>query len=182
MNHPGLDVVAFGRALRAAGLAIGLDQLESFARGLELVDIMDRRAIYLAARTTLVTRHEDLAGEAVRIVVVLDACNDFSGVIARAYGVQTLTLKVRNVGIARATGADLLLAEGARWLAFTSGWNPESHALASCPGAKNASCRYFRRSGSGSEGSAHLFTASASASGYRFAAAARIATPRTSSG
>ena len=65
------------------------------------------------------SRHEDLAGEAVRIVVVLDACNDFSGVIARAYGVQTLTLKVRNVGIARATGADQLLAEGARWLAFT---------------------------------------------------------------
>ncbi|MFL9960859.1 glycosyltransferase [Paraburkholderia sediminicola] len=65
------------------------------------------------------SRHEDLAGEAVRIVVVLDACNDFSGAIARAYGVQTLTLKARNVGIARATGADLLLAAGARWLAFT---------------------------------------------------------------
>jgi uncharacterized protein len=59
-NHPVLDVVAFGRALRGGGLAVGLDQLESFARGLELVDIMDRRAIYLAARATLVTRHEDL--------------------------------------------------------------------------------------------------------------------------
>jgi glycosyltransferase involved in cell wall biosynthesis len=65
------------------------------------------------------SRHEDLAGEVVRVVVVLDACDDFSGAIARAYGVQTLTLKARNVGIARATGADLLLAEGARWLAFT---------------------------------------------------------------
>jgi len=56
------------------------------------------------------SRHEDLDGETVRIVVVLDACNDFSGAIARAYGVETLTLKARNVGIARAT---------ARWLAFT---------------------------------------------------------------
>ncbi len=65
------------------------------------------------------SRHEDLAGETVRIVVVLDACNDFSGAIARAYGVETLALKARNVGIARATGADFLLADGARWLAFT---------------------------------------------------------------
>jgi glycosyltransferase involved in cell wall biosynthesis len=65
------------------------------------------------------SRHEDLAGEAARIVVVLDACSDFSGEIARAYGVETLPLKARNVGIARATGADLLLAAGARWLAFT---------------------------------------------------------------
>nr|WKF55734.1 hypothetical protein HUO10_000178 [Paraburkholderia busanensis] len=66
-------------------------------------------------------RHEALAGERVRIVVVLDTCDDFSGAIARAYGVETLTLKVRNVGIARAAGADLLLAADARWLAFTDG-------------------------------------------------------------
>ncbi|MGF6985088.1 glycosyltransferase involved in cell wall biosynthesis [Paraburkholderia atlantica] len=65
------------------------------------------------------SRHEALAGEEVRIVVALDACSDFSGAIARAYGVQTLTLKARNVGIARALGASLLLALGARWLAFT---------------------------------------------------------------
>lgn len=64
-------------------------------------------------------RHVDLAGEAVRPIVVLDDCDDFSGAIARAYGVETLTLKARNVGIARAAGADLLLADGARWLAFT---------------------------------------------------------------
>lgn len=65
------------------------------------------------------SRHEGLAGEAVRIVVVLDACSDGSGAIARDYGVDTLTVKARNVGIARASGADLLLAAGARWLAFT---------------------------------------------------------------
>lgn len=66
-------------------------------------------------------RHEALAGESVRIVVVLDTCDDFSGAIARAYGVETLTLEARNVGIARAAGADLLLAGDARWLAFTDG-------------------------------------------------------------
>ncbi|HZZ13686.1 MAG TPA: glycosyltransferase [Paraburkholderia sp.] len=65
------------------------------------------------------SRHEDLAGEPVRIVVVLDACTDFTGAIARAYGVETLALTARNVGIARATGADFLLADDARWLAFT---------------------------------------------------------------
>nr|WKF60844.1 hypothetical protein HUO10_005366 [Paraburkholderia busanensis] len=65
------------------------------------------------------SRHADLAGEPVRIVVVLDACDDFSGSVARAYGVETLSIDARNVGIARATGADWLLANGARWLAFT---------------------------------------------------------------
>ena len=64
-------------------------------------------------------RHADLAGEVVRLVVVLDTCSDFSEAIVRAYGVEILTLKARNVGIARATGADYLLADGARWLAFT---------------------------------------------------------------
>src|SRR5882724_8100406 len=53
----------------------------------------------------------------------------------------------------------------ARWLAFTSGWKPSSHALASWPGAKNAKRRYFSRSAPGSEVSAHFVTASARAFG-----------------
>ncbi|CAH2790007.1 MAG: Glycosyl transferase, group 2 family [uncultured Paraburkholderia sp.] len=64
----------------------------------------------------------DAQREAMRaqlIVVVLDDCDDFSGAIARAYGVEMMSLKARNVGIARATGADCLLTGGARWLAFT---------------------------------------------------------------
>ena len=64
-------------------------------------------------------RHADLVGETVRQVVVLDACNDFSGAIAHAYGVETLTIHARNVGVARAAGAAMLLTAGARWLAFT---------------------------------------------------------------
>jgi uncharacterized protein with von Willebrand factor type A (vWA) domain len=55
------DIVAFARALRAAGLRVGVDQSESFARALTLVDATARREFYLAARATLVCRHEDLA-------------------------------------------------------------------------------------------------------------------------
>ncbi|MEC5405449.1 glycosyltransferase [Paraburkholderia sp. MPAMCS5] len=65
------------------------------------------------------SQRPELEGEAVRIVVVLDDCKDGSGDIAHAHGVETLTVKARNVGIARALGADHLLAAGARWLAFT---------------------------------------------------------------
>ncbi len=60
-----------------------------------------------------------LQGEAVRIVVVLDDCSDHSARIANAAGVQTIAVMCRNVGKARATGAEALLREDARWLAFT---------------------------------------------------------------
>ena len=64
-------------------------------------------------------RYPALAGEAVRTVVVLDDCTDRSARIARRYGVETLVLQARNVGVARAAGAQHLLEAGARWLAFT---------------------------------------------------------------
>jgi len=69
-----------------------------------------------------------LAGEAVSIVVVLDNCSDRSqAIVARhaarrsppACRISWLTVAACNVGVARAAGADYLLAEGARWLAFT---------------------------------------------------------------
>ncbi len=63
--------------------------------------------------------HPDLRGEPVEIVVVLDACRDGTGRIAAALGATTLSVDARNVGIARAAGASALLADGARWLAFT---------------------------------------------------------------
>jgi glycosyltransferase involved in cell wall biosynthesis len=65
------------------------------------------------------TRHADLAGEPVEIVVVLDACTDATGVFAGVDGAMALTIRARNVGMARAIGAQALLARGARWLAFT---------------------------------------------------------------
>jgi glycosyltransferase involved in cell wall biosynthesis len=71
------------------------------------------RSILAAARDPA------LAGEAVRTVVVLDDCTDRSAEIARHYGVETLALQARNVGVARAAGAQRLLEAGARWLAFT---------------------------------------------------------------
>jgi glycosyltransferase involved in cell wall biosynthesis len=63
--------------------------------------------------------HPALGGEAVEVLIVLDSCADATGAIARFFGVRTLAIDARNVGRARAAGADLLLAEGARWLAFT---------------------------------------------------------------
>jgi uncharacterized protein with von Willebrand factor type A (vWA) domain len=62
-RSPGVphDVVGFARALRDAGLPIGVDQSESFAQALAWVDPLVRRDVYLAARATLVFRREDLA-------------------------------------------------------------------------------------------------------------------------
>lgn len=55
------DVVGFARALREAGLPVGLDQTEAFARALTWIDPLVRRDVYLAARATLVFRRADLA-------------------------------------------------------------------------------------------------------------------------
>jgi uncharacterized protein len=61
MIGPVDDIVGFGRVLRSAGLAVGIDQLEAWACALPLIEITERRSLYLAARATLLTRHEDLA-------------------------------------------------------------------------------------------------------------------------
>lgn len=66
--------------------------------------------------------HPALGGEPVRVVVVLDACSDGTAEAVRATamaGLTTIDVDLRNVGAARAAGADVLLAESARWLAFT---------------------------------------------------------------
>ena len=60
-----------------------------------------------------------LAGERVEIVVALDGCGDATAEICAALGVRTVALEARCVGLARAAAADVLLAEGARWLATT---------------------------------------------------------------
>lgn len=59
------------------------------------------------------------AGEPVRVLVVLDDCNDASACVAKAHQVEILAVRLRNVGAARRAGAALMLAEGARWLACT---------------------------------------------------------------
>ncbi|MDF0732148.1 glycosyltransferase [Pseudomonas entomophila] len=63
--------------------------------------------------------HTERAGYQVQVLVVLDRCHDRSEAIARRHGVQTLSVEAGNVGSARRAGADLMLAQGARWLACT---------------------------------------------------------------
>lgn len=70
-----------------------------------------------AARTA--GRHPSLGGEATEVLVVLDSCTDASGIRAASAGARTLSIHARNVGVARAAGAQAALALGARWLAFT---------------------------------------------------------------
>lgn len=60
-----------------------------------------------------------LEGEQVLTIVVLDACTDNTAAIARLAGAFITVVNARNVGMARAEGARLALALGARWLAFT---------------------------------------------------------------
>jgi glycosyltransferase involved in cell wall biosynthesis len=62
---------------------------------------------------------ERLLGEAVVVFVVLDDCSDDTGRIALAHGATTLCSQRRNVGAARALGAEAAMARGARWLSFT---------------------------------------------------------------
>uniref|UniRef100_UPI000D364F4F glycosyltransferase n=1 Tax=unclassified Variovorax TaxID=663243 RepID=UPI000D364F4F len=69
--------------------------------------------------TRLASQHPALRQEPVETVVVLDDCADATGVLAASCGASTLAVRARNVGMARAVGAEALLARGARWLAFT---------------------------------------------------------------
>lgn len=54
---------------------------------------------------------------AVRILVVLDSCDDGSASVAASYPVETLALQARNVGRARAAGVAWQLSRGASWIA-----------------------------------------------------------------
>ncbi len=60
-----------------------------------------------------------LRSEPVALIVVADACTDRTGAIARRLGAALVEGNERNVGMARAAGAEHALAAGARWLAFT---------------------------------------------------------------
>ncbi len=63
--------------------------------------------------------HEELNARCVGVVVVLDACSDRTAQIVAEMGVESIAIKARSVGAARAAGADHLLRRGASWLAFT---------------------------------------------------------------
>ncbi len=53
-------VVGFCRALRARGLTVGPQEAADALRALAAVDVADRRDCYLALRTVLTSRHEEL--------------------------------------------------------------------------------------------------------------------------
>lgn len=79
-----------------------------------------------------------LASERVEIVVVADACTDSTAWVASRHGATVRCIQARNVGCARAAGADFMLTLGARWLAFTdadtvvsSNWLSQQLALKS---------------------------------------------------
>ncbi len=71
------------------------------------------------AAVRLASRSRFLLGEPVATIVVTDACTDQTAAIARRVGAAVVEVQGRNVGVARAAGAELALAGGARWLAFT---------------------------------------------------------------
>jgi hypothetical protein len=54
-------VVELVRALRSSGVRVGVGQTEAFAQALGLVDGLERREVYVAARATLICRFEDRA-------------------------------------------------------------------------------------------------------------------------
>ncbi|MGC1481623.1 MAG: glycosyltransferase [Chthoniobacterales bacterium] len=87
-----------------------------------IVPVHDEEALLattLLALTRMAASHQTDAKEDVRIFVVLDACSDGSKRIAEMFDVTVLEIEARNVGRARAVGAEAALAAGARWLAFT---------------------------------------------------------------
>ena len=54
------NLLLFGRTLRSAGLRVSPDQILSFARAFDWVEIGSRDQVFYAARSLLVSRREDL--------------------------------------------------------------------------------------------------------------------------
>jgi uncharacterized protein len=54
------QTLAFGRMLRAAGVATTTSEVMDAVRALESIDLLDRDEVYLGLRTVLVTRKEEI--------------------------------------------------------------------------------------------------------------------------
>jgi glycosyltransferase involved in cell wall biosynthesis len=72
-------------------------------------------------------QHELLGGESVEVLVVLDSCTDRSSEIVRRYPVHSLAIDARNVGQARAVGAQFLLERGVRWISCSDADSRVAH-------------------------------------------------------
>lgn len=59
--EPMSSVVRFGRALRASGVVVSVDQLGAFATAFRWLNPLSMTDVYHAARATLLTRHADRA-------------------------------------------------------------------------------------------------------------------------
>jgi uncharacterized protein with von Willebrand factor type A (vWA) domain len=55
-------LVAFGRALRARGVSVGSGDISTYCAAMVPLDPTDLVDLYWAGRTTLISRHEDIAG------------------------------------------------------------------------------------------------------------------------
>ncbi|NIJ70005.1 glycosyltransferase [Xanthomonas sp. 60] len=86
--------------------------------------------------------HPALRGEEVHVVVALDSCSDATAWHCARAGVETLSVKVRCVGAARAAAADSLIARGASWLASTDADSlvPADWLVAQREGGHDAFC------------------------------------------
>lgn len=71
------------------------------------------------AALKIAARHPRLRSERVEILVVLDTCTDQTAALVEGADIASLTVGARNVGMARALGAQALIAQGVRWLSFT---------------------------------------------------------------
>ncbi|WP_295575193.1 glycosyltransferase [Stenotrophomonas maltophilia] len=87
-------------------------------------------------------QHPGLGGEAVEVVVALDACSDATGAICHQLRVCCVQLDARCVGVARAAAAAELLGRGARWLASTDADSevPPDWLAAQVQGRSDAFC------------------------------------------
>lgn len=72
-------------------------------------------------------QHELLGGETVEVLVVLDSCTDRSSDIVGSYPVHCLEIAARNVGKARAAGAQWLLELGVRWISCSDADSRVAH-------------------------------------------------------
>lgn len=106
------------RRARSSPIAIGAGRIRTVgvvvpAHDEELLIESCLAAIDAAARTVAA------AGISVHVVVVCDACTDGTKELVESLGHEAIACNARNVGVARALGAEAMLAAGADWLAFT---------------------------------------------------------------
>ena len=53
-------LIAFGRALRAAGMPVGTGRILTFVRAVSVLGLVDRDSLYWAGRTTMIARRDEL--------------------------------------------------------------------------------------------------------------------------